>query len=322
MTNQNSVGDQISSNFPIVLSNQTIGEVRKLLPKIAKKTDSINYVYVVDSNHKLIGVISVKELFRHRAIKPLKQAMVTDLVVSHPQVSQEKIAHLAVKHNLKSIPVVDNQQKLLGILPNDKILAILYNQYHKSFQHFAGVVPIQKKYQTILQSGVLPNVASRLPWIMVGLVGGIFSAQVINFFEATLSANIILAVFIPLVVYISNAVGSQTQTFLVRDLAFSPKLNIVPYALRQILSGTLIGLVCGCLIGLIISLFWALPYIGLIVGLASFTSISLSTLVAVAIPYALYSLKQEPASGSGPFATILQDLLSIFVYFLIAAILL
>jgi magnesium transporter len=319
---QGTVGKEITLKIPAVLPEKTIQEVKELLPEFSQKMDSINYIYVVNNKNKLKGVFSIKELYQYAPETKVRHIMVKNPVVSHPQVNKEKVAHLAIKHNFKAIPITDKKGRLIGVLSSDKVLSILYDKYRNSFQHFAGVVFLEKKYETILDYGIFKNIASRLPWIIVGLVGGVFAAQVIEYFETTLSAHIILAVFIPLVVYISNAVGAQTQTFLVRDLAFSPKLNIIPYFFKQFISSTLIGFVCGSFIWLIINLFWQLPYIGLVVGFASFTSISLSTLIAVSIPYFLYTMKQEPASGSGPFATILQDLLSIFIYFLIASILL
>ncbi|QQS39115.1 magnesium transporter [Candidatus Woesebacteria bacterium] len=314
------VGKDITTKIPVVDSNMTIGEIRNKLSEFTQNTDSVDYIYVNNINSQLAGVISIKELFQNDPAKKVKDIMITDLVVSHPKINKGKVAHMAIKHNIKAVPIVDTTNHLVGVLTNDKVLAILYNQYRNSFHHFAGVVSIGDKYQTILDYGIFKNIISRLPWILVGLIGGIFSAQVIGFFEHTLSANVVLAIFIPLVVYIGNAVGAQTQTFLVRDLAFSPKLTILPYFAKQLVSSTCIGLICGTLIWLVIATFWKLSFIGIVVGLASFVAISVSTIVAVLIPYLLFKLNQEPASGSGPFATILQDLLSVSIYFGVASV--
>jgi magnesium transporter len=316
------VGKEIIANIPKISSEKTVQEVRNLLPELAQKTDSLNYLYVLNSQNQLVGVVSIKELLRHRPESQLKEVMIKNPVVSHPQVNQERVAHLAIKHNIKAVPIVDKQNKLLGILPSDKILALLYQQYRRSFRHFAGIIGLEDKYETILESGILKNIASRLPWIMIGLIGGIFAAQLIEFFQTTLAENLVLAAFIPLIVYISDAVGTQTQTFLVRDIAFKPKLAIISYTLKQFAATSLIGVVCGMLVWGLVSLFWQSAFLGMVIGLATLTAISTSTIIAVLIPYLLFSLKQDPASGSGPFATILQDLLSIFIYFLIASALL
>jgi len=315
-------GRELVTKIPLVTPDKTIGEIKALLAEFAQKNDTIGYIYVVNHKNKLVGVISIKELARLASDKHIKEVMTKNLIVSHPQVDKTRVAHLAIKHNLKAIPIIDKHHRLMGILSSDKILSILYNEYKKSFYRFSSIVPSGDSFGTILDSGILKNFLSRLPWIIIGLIGGIFAAQVIEFFDATLSRNIILAVFIPLVVYINNAVGAQTQTFFVRDIAFNPNLTIILYFLKQLVSSSLVGLACSLVIWLIIGLFWGTWFIGFVVGLAALTSISISTLIAVFIPYLLFRLNQDPASGGGPFGAILQDLISIYVYFQIATLLL
>jgi len=316
------VGREITSKVPTTSSEKTVAEIRQLLPEFAQKTDTINYIYLLNQQDKLVGVISIKELIQHDPDKKAKEVMTKKLVVSHPQVDRERAAHLAIKHNIKAIPIVDDKNRLVGVLSNDKILSILYEEYKEDIYRSAGIVNLPKGFSTILDKGIWRTFVTRLPWIMVGLIGGVFAAQIIEVFEETLAENIILAAFIPLIVYISGAVGTQTQTFFVRDIAFNPKLKITAYTIKQFFTTALIGVICSFLVWGLVSIFWRSAFLGLVIGLASFTAISSSTIIAVLVPYFLFLLKQDPASGSGPFATILQDLLSIYIYFLIASILL
>ncbi|GIK83689.1 MAG: hypothetical protein BroJett025_03110 [Patescibacteria group bacterium] len=318
----NSVGREITTKVPIALPGQSISSVSSKLHEFAETSTSINYIYVVDEEKNLHGVLSVKELLRDETHTLIKEIMTKNLVVTHVQVNRKRAAHLAIKHNIKAVPVLDENKKFVGVLTSDKILAILYEEHKKKLYRSAGIIIFPGKFGTILEQGVWHAFISRLPWIIVGLVGGIFAAQIFEIFEGVIEKNLILAAFVPLVVYISSAVGTQTQTFFVRDIAFNPKLDLVPYLIKQFITSSLIGLICWGIVLLLVSLFWNSFFIGLVIGLAIFVAMSLSTIVAIGIPYILTLKKQDPASGSGPFATILQDLISIFIYFLIASALL
>ena len=316
------VGRELTYNIPVVGPHESIATIAASIHIFAKKFDSINYIYVVDTEQKLLGVVSVKELLRDEGHKLISELMNRDLVVTHVQVNRKRAAHLAIKHNIKAIPVLDTDGKFAGVLNSDKMLAILYEEHRIEAYRSAGISSLPGRFSTILDQGIWHAFLSRLPWIVIGLVGGMFAAHLIKFFEFTLSDNIILAAFIPLIVYIGNAVGVQVQTFFVRDIAFNPKLALTKYAVKQIATSAMIGIVCGLLIWVLLTLFWQLSFIGFVIGLAIFSAVFVSTIIAIIIPYLFSLLQQDPASGSGPFATILQDLFSILVYFSIASILL
>lgn len=315
------VVNQLSDRVPLVSPDKTIGEIKQSLSKLAQESDTINYIYVVKSKNKLVGVISVKELARYPDNTEIKKVMIRDLIVSQPQVKKNRVAHLAIKHNIKAVPVVDKKKHFLGILTSDQILDILYNEYRQYTYRHAGIIDLANGFKTILDKPFFQVFLSRISWIIIGLIGGVFAAQIIAMFESLLAVNLALAAFIPLIVYISAAVGAQTQTFFVRDIAFNPNLSIFKYVLKQFFITSLMGLVCGLLTLGLVAVFWQSIFLGWIIGLATFTAISSSTVIAVFVPYILFKFKQDPASGSGPFATIIQDLLSIYIYFTIASLL-
>jgi magnesium transporter len=316
---KDAVGNQLSIRVPLVSPRKTIGEIKLLLPELAQQSDSINYIYVIKPKNRLIGVISVKELARHADNTEIKKVMVKDLVVSHPQVKKNRVAHLAIKHNIKAVPIVDDKNHFLGVLSSDKILAILYHEYRQYTYRHAGIMDLPDSFKTILDKPLIQVFLSRISWIVIGLIGGVFAAQIIEQFESILAAKLALASFIPLIVYISGAVGGQTQTFLIRDIAFNPDLSVAKYVFKQFFITGLIGMVCGLLVLGLVTIFWQSVFLGLVIGLATFSAISSSTIIAVFVPYILFKFKQDPASGSGPFATIIQDLLSIYIYFAIAS---
>ncbi len=315
---KDSVGKDMTDKVPVAHPGQSIEIIKNSLHEYARTCDSINYVYVVTDKKKLVGVASIKEILKDESHKVIDEIMVKELVTTHVQVNRKRVAHLAIKHNIKAVPVLDQEKNFLGVLTSDTLLSILHKEHRAEMNRTAGIVSI---FDTILEQGIWHSFVSRLPWILIGMIGGIFSAKVIELFQVLLSGNIILAVFIPLIVYIGNAVGAQTQTFFVRDIAFEPKIKMFPYFMKQFVTASLIGLICGIFIWALVTLFWQSSYIGFVIGLSAFTAVSLSTCIAILIPYLFSKFKRDPATGSGPFATILQDLTSISIYFLIASVL-
>ena len=162
----------------------------------------------------------------------------------------------------------------------------------------------------------------RIPWILIGLVGGLLTAGVISGFEGTLEEHIILAFFMPLVAYLSDAVGNQTQTMFIRDLAVRNKISKLKYTFTQAIAGSLIGIVCWAIISGVTHLFWNDLYVGFVIGLSIFIATLVASFLAMGIPGILKLFGQDPAIGSGPFTTIIQDLLSIIIYFIVATALL
>jgi magnesium transporter len=166
--------------------------------------------------------------------------------------------------------------------------------------------------------GVAHAYAARIPWILIGLFGGLITAKIIGSFEQILSQNIILASFIPLVAYIANAVGTQTQTLYIRDLATRPKFSFLAYSTKQAIISVLIGLSVWITLVFITTLTWGMSSLGMIVGFSLFLAILVASFFALVIPRVLDQFNIDPANGSGPFATIIQDLLSVVIYLSVA----
>jgi magnesium transporter len=313
---------KLTSKVPIVSADMTMNQAREALLSQPNDFDSISYTYVVNRSHKLVGVFLTKFLFNIREDKPVKEVMESRVIFSHPHTDQEKVIRLALKHGLKAIPLVEADRTFLGIVPSNQLLAILTHEHQEDILRSIGVVPAASTFEDTLNQNISQSFWHRLPWIILGLVGGVLAAQVVHMFEGVLATHVILAAFIPLIVYISAAVGAQTQTLLIRDLAFKPNLPIFRYALKQTVITNLIALICGLLVWGIVLVFWQASYLGFVIGLSTFITVMSSTLIAIFFPYVLFLLKQDPATTSGPFATIVQDLFSIVIYFAVAQILL
>jgi len=307
----------MTHKVPVICIEETIAEVENLLEKEASNFDTINYIYVIDRGGKLLNVISIKELFRSPSTKKVSDFLQKKLVTVRAHTDQERVALLALEHKLKAVPVIDKDDHLLGVVPSDEILSILDTENIEDLLRFAGVSYFDKTPYEAITASAVSQVRSRLPWLALGLVGGLVAAGIVSFFENTIKTTLALAMFMPLVVYMSDAVGTQTQTIFVRSLAISHHLSLWKYLGREFKIGLMISLVCSVLLTLL-SLWQGNALISLILGTTLFISLISAVLVAFGITLLLFKLKKDPAVGSGPFATIVQDILSLVIYFAVA----
>jgi len=311
-------GKIMTASVPIVAPGDTIASVETYLLKNVKKLESINYAYVLSKIGILKGVISVKEIFRQPKSKKVSEVMVKTLVVAHPYTDQERVAYLALKNNIKSIPIVDKDDKFLGAVLSDDILNVVYKESQEDISRLAGVDHPNLNIDDISSLSLLSSLKHRLPWLIIGLLGGILAAQVIGMFENTLSENIILATFIPLVVYMASAVATQIGFFIVRDLAIHSKINFLVYTLRQLGVVVFIGVIISALVFLTTAVFYGQFMVAVVLGIAMFIAILSSIITGLFIPYVFSRLRFDPANASGPIATIVQDLMSVVIYLSVA----
>lgn len=161
----------------------------------------------------------------------------------------------------------------------------------------------------------------RLPWLIVGFVGGLVASLIVSRFELSLRENVSLAFFIPIIAYMSDAIGTQTETIFIRALT-DLKFNILKYVIREFVVGASLGSVLGILTAIFGYVLSGSYKIGLVVGISLFLAMSIATVLACITPLILRSFGKDPAVGSGPFTTALQDVVSLTIYFLIASVVL
>jgi len=208
------------------------------------------------------------------------------------------------------------------VVTADTILDVLHQENVEDILLAGGISRLDNSVRVLATAKVGTLVKVRLPWLLLGLLGGVFAAQVIGFFENTLKSQILLALFIPVIVYMSDAVATQTEVLIIRGIAVDSKLNLKKYFLREIRIGSLLALILGGILIVISFLWWQEFSLSIILGLALFFGVFFSVIVGMLIPLILQRFEKDPAFGSGPLATIITDILSITVYFLIANLLL
>lgn len=319
------VGALASANVPILSPAATIGEAEALLMKHGKSFDSINYLYVLDDDRKLTGVLSVHEVFAQRNTEPIGPYMHTSVLTARENDDAEATALRALQANIRAVPVVDVEGRFQGVLAGHAIMKLLHHALTEDLFQVSGVSAVNR-LSTLTESssslGFFTALRHRLPWLIVGLMGGLFAAQIVGGFEEVLQRNIILAAYIPLIVYMADAVGTQMEAFLIRDLALQPRLLFRPYFLHQL--GVVLLMAVFLSVGLL-GVSFVLYHdilLALTISISLFSAVLTSVVTGLCVPFLFGRLHFDPADASGPIATIMQDILSVLVYFGVASLLL
>ncbi len=313
---------ELISPAPTTHKEATVKEVIEMLRKKSKLYESIDYIYVTEKNGELIGVFSIKELFKSHPNTPIKKFMLTNVISISPKTPSENAAHTALKHGIKAMPVVESKI-LMGVIPPRRISKILNDSLRRDIFHFAGIHKSHLQYENTLIVPTGKSIIHRIPWLLIGLIGIILTAGFINIFEGILEKHLILAFFIPCIVYISSALGTQIQTLYIRDLVvMGEDLRVHKYLLKQMGISISMAVIISAIMFIIVSIFWNQAYIAFVISLAALTALIITSLTAFIITYSIKKSGGDPALGGGPLATVISDATSIIVYFLIATALL
>lgn len=306
--------------IPTTTRHDSIGAVVSKITNPSHVWDEIDSIFVVDKHKKPIGYIKIETLVNSRPGQKVEEVMDAPAKSVSLHDDQEKAAILSIDQKLESVPVVDRQGRLIGAVPAKNILAILQLENVEDSLRSAGI-HVDRGITEITTASSYKLIRYRLPWLILGLAGGFIATIVVGFFEEILNQRIELAFFIPIIVYMSDAVGTQTETLFIRGIALR-SIKMGPYMLREALVGFGLGSICGFLLFLFSYVWLGSVTMAIIAGTAMLISTSSAVFIAIFIPWLIARTNQDPAFGSGPFATILQDILSIFIYFVIATALL
>ena len=201
-------------------------------------------------------------------------------------------------------------------MPPEQALGVLRREHDEDIARLGGFLAGSNRARTAAEESVGRRLWHRLPWLALGLLGAMASAGIVGAFEQELSRNVLLAFFVPAVVYMADAVGTQTEAVIIRGISVGVRLRTV--IVRESVTGLVVGVILALAFYPFVALVWDDARVAAAVALALFGSTAIATFVAMALPYALNRLGRDPAFGSGPLATVIQDLLSILIYFAIA----
>jgi magnesium transporter len=243
--------------------------------------------------------------------------MDNDPPIVHAQTDQEVAAWKAVQHGESSLAVVDHDGHLVGLVPPRRLLAVFLREHEEDMARIAGYLRGAETARTASEEAIGDRFWHKLPWLIVGLVGALVAADIVSAFEGELEKNVSLAFFVPGVVYLADAVGTQTEALVIRGLSHGVSVRQVMK--KETITGVLMGAVLGLAFLPIGVWRWGDQDVALAVALSLLAACSVATVVAMAMPALFQRLGRDPAFGSGPLATVVQDLLSILIYFAIVS---
>lgn len=292
-------------------ADDSIGQVQAALA--GRELDDTEIVCVVDDNDKLLGVLSFAELFRLPAETVLREVMRTTPAVLASE-DQEKVASIALHFGLNSVPVVDNGRRLLGVVPAKALLHILRHEHVEDIHRLAGITRETTIARRALDSPPMRRVRDRLPWLIMGLVGSMLTTLIMSRFEAALHEKVALAFFVPGLVYLAGAIGAQAVAIAVRGLSLA-HVGIGRIMLGELRTGILIGLALGGIaFPAVLLVFGEFRLAAVVAGTLCLAS-GMVTTIGMLLPWVLGRFKRDPAFGSGPLATVIQDVTTLLIYF-------
>lgn len=309
--------EHVCARVPTASPLSTAREVRRSLE--GARFDSLTHVAVLEGE-RLAGVLTVEKLFSAPAGAIVGGLMDPDPPVVGPGADQEIAAGRAVRHGESALAVVDEDGRFVGFIPPHRLLAVLLWEHEEDMDRLGGFLRDAASARTASREGPLRRFRHRIPWLLVGLAGAILAADIVGAFERQLQGTVLLAFFIPGIVYLADAVGTQTETVVVRGLSVGVGIRQMVGA--ELLSGLLMGLALSAVFLPVALLRWGNGEVALAVALSLLVACSMANLIALTLPWALHRLGKDPAFGSGPLATVIQDLLSILVYFVISSMIL
>ncbi len=270
----------------------------------SRDVEMVFYLYVMDVRRHLVGVVSLRRLLLVPPATPLKRIMTTDLISVRADMDQEEVARQVASYNLLAIPVVDEENKLVGIITVDDIIDVIKDEATEDVYRLAGVSGDDRVFTRPIES-----LRKRVPWLQVNLVTAFVAAFVVGLFEDTIAQVTVLAMFMPVVAGMGGNAATQTLTVIVRGIALGELTwaNTRKALLKEAAVGIGNGLACGIVAGAVVWVWKGDPTLGAIIGAAMVINMFVAATAGTLIPLSLRALKVDPALASSVFITTLTD---------------
>jgi len=306
---------------PIVLTVNVDMSVEDVLNYIRIKAEKDNmelyYIYVVDKQNHLQGVISLRKLLTSPISQKVEDIMINDIVKLHVDDYQDYIADVFMKYQYNAMPVVDLYNRLKGMITWDDVQDIVEEETTEEIYTSSGISTLAVDEDEILTGNIINAIRARTPWLFITLIGEFFAVNVGHHYESTLHAIPIIAIFMPLLAGLGGNIGTQSITLMVRGL--STGQVTLSSATRHIIREMGVGVVIGAIFGVLVTLVtWGWQhnvYLGLVVGASMLINMTMATIIGTFTPFALKSLKIDPAIASGPVIATTIDVMGLAVYF-------
>lgn len=308
-------GRIMTNRFVWIRNYYTVREAVDKLKSFADYAESLNYLYVIDEERKLVGVVSYRDLLLADLNETIRDIMYERVISVTTTTDQEVVAKTVERYDFISVPVVNDDNVLVGIITVDDVIDVVIKEANEDIEKLsASGKSIDFDTKTLVAA------ARRLPWLVLLLFIGLISGRIISGFEETLQKVVALAFFMPMIAGMTGNTGTQSLAVVVRGLISHDidKQVVFRLILRELGVGISIGVTCAILISIIAYIWQGNMILGVVVGCSLFFTLIIGTLAGTIIPLILYRLKIDPAVASGPLITTLNDIFSLFTYFGIA----
>jgi len=326
---EDAAGGLMSPRYARLRPEMRVDEAISYLRRQARTNlETIYYIYVLDGEQRLIGVISFRELFAALPEKTVREVMQTDVVTVPDDMDQEAVSEVFAEWDLMAVPVVDSEGRIKGIVTIDDIVDVVREEATEDIQKIGGTQALDAPY---LEAGLVEMVRKRVFWLAVLFLGSLLTATVIGYYQEALANAVVLALFIPLIISSGGNSGSQATTLVIRAMAIG-ELRLRDWwrvLLKEVASGLALGMILG---GIGFARVWLWPGAETPVAQAASIALTVATslvgivlwgsLVGAMLPFLLSRFGLDPASASAPFVATIVDVTGLVIYFSVAAVLL
>lgn len=315
---EDTAGGLMGTEMIVVNENWSMPKCIDEMRKQAEDMDEIYYVYVVDDDERLRGVLPLQRLITNPSVSKIKHVMKKDPISVRDSDSIEEVTETIEKYDLVALPVIDSIGRLVGRITIDDVMDEVREQHERDYQLASG---ISQDVET--SDNVFTQTAARLPWLLIGMIGGLGNSVILGGFEGNLAANPKMALFIPLIGGTGGNVGIQSSAIVVQGLANNTlkEGTILP----QILKEAVVSLINASIISLVVFIynFFMLGDRGITVSvsLSLFAVVMFASVFGTLVPMTLNRLKIDPAIATGPFITITNDIIGMLIYMSISSVL-
>lgn len=297
---------------------QALNHIRK----VGHAAEIVSYIYVTNAHGELVGIVSLKEIILASPDTRLADITTTDIIYVTTDMGQEEVAEILSRYDLYALPVINQQNRLVGIITVDDVLDVIQEEATEDFQKLGGSQPLTEPY---FKTSVWSLFSKRIVWLLVLFVGGAYTANVLEHYQTAMNQMIVLSFFIPLLTGTGGNTGSQIVSTLVRALGVGEvKFNdIFRVIKKELTTGLLLGLALGVIAYIRAVIMPNVNFdIGWVISLSALLIVLWATFVAAVLPLILHRLHVDPAVVSGPLITTLVDGTGLIIYFSIAKIIL
>ncbi len=313
---EDSAGRRMQDEFIAVQPDWTVGQTIDYMRETPDLPERFWEIYVVDAGRKLTGVVALDRLLRTKRPVPIRDLFDEDLHPVQATDDQEEVARLFERYDLVSTPVVDDDNRLVGVITFDDIVDVIEEEAEEDIKALGGVSGEEE-----LSDSVWTIAKSRFPWLFANLLTALISAWVISNFEGAIAKMVALAVLMPIVASMGGNAGTQTMTVTVRALATRElsSANTLRIVRRELLVGLFNGLAFATILGAVAAFWFSITDLGLVIALAMVTVLVAAALGGILIPLFLTRLGVDPAVSSGPFVTTITDVVGFLSFLGIAS---